>query len=139
MFAEVASSPSLAFATSAAADTQGMFLHAPLFGPVRGFCRLTTILPMVASPDPVLCTVTKPWAQMVLARGVFVAVMVQVTLVPESTGWTSWSFVLSSVQSFSWTLQNTTAELLSVMLACGTPFPAHAVYASVIIAKSAVR
>src|SRR5436309_8956960 len=139
MFAMVAASPFWAFATSAAADTHGTFLHAPVLGPVRGFCRFTTILPMVAGAVPVFFTVMKPFTEMKLCVvAPFVAVTVQV-MVPSPVIDCE-SGVLASVQAVSFALQSALLQLTSVMLACcaaagalNTASPASAIPVTIVV------
>ena len=84
IFATVSVSTREAVATSAAAETQGMFLQGPVFGPVRGFCRLTTILPIVAFAVPVLVTVIRPFTVKKLLV-VTPRVAVTVHVIPEGS------------------------------------------------------
>src|SRR5438552_14864395 len=117
MFAWVAVSPLLAVATSAAAETQGTFLHGPVFCPVRGFCRLTTMLPMVAPAVPVFFTVMNPLTVMKLSVvAPFIAVTVHVILLSPVSDCESG--VLARVQAVSFAWQSALLQLVSVMLAC---------------------
>src|SRR5215831_18481270 len=101
MLAVVAASPANAFATSAAADTHGTFLHGPVFPPTRGFCKLTTMLPIVAFAVPVLVTVTTPLTVIrLLPVAPFAASTVHVMVcVPAPAGTLCVSGFLSSVQA----------------------------------------
>jgi hypothetical protein len=84
MLAVVAASPLVASATSAAIETYGALL--PFLG-LFGFCRFTTMLPMVAGALPVLVTVSPPCTVKVVGPEDLVAVTVHVTVpTPFSTG-----------------------------------------------------
>src|SRR5262245_10580095 len=113
MFAFVAASPLVASAASAATDTQLEVLM--IF-----FCRLMTMLPIVALAVPVLVTVTTPSTVRKLALvAPFVAVTVH-EIVGESSGsvmlWLAGS--LSSVHSVLLAWHSSALQLVSVMLAC---------------------
>src|SRR6266436_6735912 len=84
MLAMVAASPIVASATSAAIETYGALL--PILG-LFGFCRFTTMLPMVAGALPVLVTVSPPCTVKVAApEESLVALIVHVTVpAPLST------------------------------------------------------